>query len=268
MSYLYFLILGAFQGLTEFLPVSSSGHLALLQSFYEHAEKKSLLIEITAHLGSLFAIAWYYRKKLLNVLSVRTPGDIDINKGATLLISILPAGLIGLFLKDQITSLFSNIRVVGFSFLFTSVILALGALQRYKIKSKSLKTYDWPTWWQALIIGFAQASALLPGVSRSGTTISTGVFLKVTPKASAYFSFLSVAPLITAASLLSFYEVYQKPVLAQNISSGELATLLISSFFFGWLGLSLVIRFLEGDKFHYFAFYLVPLAFYLLLWGT
>lgn len=269
MAYLYQILLGAFQGLTEFLPVSSSGHLAVLQDFFSNTTKESLLIEIAAHFGSLLAIFFYYRADILNSIHLflknNKTSDFEFTKLTTLFISTLPAGFAGLFLKDSLAPLFSNMNVVACCFLFTSAMLLMGAKLS---KSHSDSGADWPNHKQALLIGFAQALALLPGVSRSGSTISTGVAVGIKPKVAAFFSFCSVAPLIGAATLLTAYEFFTSAQIANTLSPSELLTLLTSSFIFGWLGLSLVIKFLESDKFHYFAFYLVPLAFGLLIWGN
>ncbi|MGH1469506.1 MAG: undecaprenyl-diphosphate phosphatase [Bdellovibrionales bacterium] len=265
-SFLYF-ILGLIQGLTEFLPVSSSGHLAIIQTFFSGVQKESLLIEITAHLGSLFAIVVYYRSELLKQL--KGAGELSINRLyplVILFISTLPAGLAGLFLKDNITHLFSNTKVIAAGFLFTSFALIFTYL--FSKKSTSKELLDWPTPGGALFIGFAQALALLPGISRSGSTIAAGVLMGLKPKQSAFFSFCSVAPLISAAALLSVYKLISHAErLTQSENPLNLSVLLISSFFFGWLGLSLVVRFLEKNKLHYFALYLVPLASLLLIWG-
>ena len=262
MAYLYQILLGAFQGLTEFLPVSSSGHLAVLQNFFSSQTKENLLIEITAHFGSLLAIFFYYRHSILESISSflnqnKKESRTEFNKLSTLFVSTLPAGFAGLFLKDSIAPLFSNMNVVSFCFLLTSATLLLGARLSKCYKDSG---GDWPNHKQALIIGLSQALALLPGVSRSGSTISTGVALGIKAKTAAFFSFCSVTPLIGAATLLTTYELLTNLETSNALSMGELSTLLISSFAFGWLGLSLVIKFLESDKFHYFAFYLVPLA--------
>ncbi len=265
-NFLYF-ILGLIQGLTEFLPVSSSGHLAIIQSFFSNVEKESLLIEITAHAGSLFAIVVYYRNELLKQL--KSTNELSIERLYPLFIlfiSTLPAGLAGLFLKDSITHLFSNTRIIAIGFLFTSFTLVFTYFFSKRKTSNTL--LDWPTPLGALFIGFAQAMALLPGVSRSGSTIAAGVLVGLKPKQSAFFSFCSVAPLISAAALLSIYKLISHAErLTQSENPLNLGVLLVSSFFFGWLGLSLVVRFLEKNKLHYFALYLVPLASLLLIWG-
>lgn len=270
MIYLFQLLLGAFQGLTEFLPVSSSGHLAVLQNFFSDQSKESLLVEITAHFGSLLAIFAYYRKFITSAVSElfrKTPGsdDFRLSKLTTLFVSTLPAGLAGLFLKDSIAPLFSNMNLVAVCFLVTSLVLIIGA----KLSNQHSQTStDWPNHKQALLIGFAQALALLPGISRSGSTISTGVALGIKPKSAAFFSFCSVVPLIGAATCLAIFELMTNLEASKALLFGELLTLLISSFVFGWIGLTLVIKFLESNKFHYFAFYLIPLACSLLVWGN
>lgn len=267
MSEFFYFLLGLIQGLTEFLPVSSSGHLAVAQLFLSDIQKESLLIEITAHFGSLLAIIFYYKKTFIGHL--KTSHEISWNKIYPLFIlflSTLPAGLIGLFLKDQITILFSDIKFIAYGFLFTSFALVLTFFLSKNKKTKDQK--DWPSPVGAILIGLAQAIALLPGVSRSGSTIAAGILVGLKPKQSAFFSFCSVAPLIFAAALLSIYKfISHAERLTQAENPLNLGVLLISSLFFSWLGLSLVIRFLERNRLHYFAAYLIPLAGLLLIWG-
>jgi undecaprenyl-diphosphatase len=269
MAYLYQILLGAFQGLTEFLPVSSSGHLALIQNFFNQQTKEGLLIEIMAHFGSLLAIFFYYRKSissaLIGFLKSRHSENFNLYWITTLFVSTLPAGLAGLLLKDFIAPLFSNMNIVSLCFLTTSAVLLVGAKLS---KQYDHQGADWPNHKQALIIGFSQAFALLPGISRSGATISTGIALGIKPKVAAFFSFCSVAPLIGAATFLAIFDLFSNTKSTNAFSVGELAALLLSSFFFGWIGLNLVIKFLESDKFHYFAFYLIPLACVTLFWGN
>jgi len=267
MSHFFYFILGLIQGLTEFLPVSSSGHLALAQHFFSQASKESLLIEITAHLGSLFAIGFYYKNAFIN--QIKSAGSIKKESFSNLFIlfiSTLPAGFVGLFLKDHITNLFSDVSVIAYGFIFTSFALIL----TYWLSNRPgfSNEREWPTPLGALFIGVAQAVALLPGVSRSGSTIAAGIMTGLKPKQAAFFSFCSVAPLILAISLLSIYKVITHAErLTQSENPLNLGVLLVSSFFFGWLGLSLVVRFLEKNKLHYFAFYLIPLSLLILIWG-
>jgi len=251
----FYFILGFIQGLTEFLPVSSSGHLALAQQIYSDFTKESLLIEITAHFGSLLAIGFYYRDNFFKALQDASPTQ-DFNKLFILFLSTLPAGIAGLL----------------YGFLFTSFVLILTYLlsKAKKQKERGSESHEhWPSAGGALFIGFAQALALLPGISRSGSTIAAGVLTGLKPKDSAFFSFCSVAPLILAATALSGYKLLSH---AERLTHSEnplnLGVLLVSSFFFGWLGLRLVVRFLEKDRFHLFAAYLTPLAFYLLYKGA
>lgn len=262
----FYFILGLLQGLTEFLPVSSSGHLALAQSLFSGFKKESLFIEITAHFGSLLAIGFYYRKSFYK-LEVASDLKSNIRPLFILFVSILPTAFIGLVFQDQITSLFSDLYIIAYGFLFTSaaLLLTFWLTKSEKIESKNR---DWPTLFGAVFIGFAQALALLPGVSRSGSTIAAGVIAGLKPKQAAFFSFCSVAPLILAATALSIYRVAaHAEILTQTENPLNLGVLLVSSFFFGWIGLRLVIKFLEKDKFHYFAAYLIPLALFLFIRG-
>jgi undecaprenyl-diphosphatase len=266
---LFYFFLGLIQGLTEFLPVSSSGHLALAQIFFSEIQKESLLIEITAHFGSLLAIGFYYRNeffKSLQSIELGSQHKEQIGALFSLFLSTLPAGFIGLFFKDAITAVFLSPKIIALGFVFTSAALVFSYY--YSIKLETSNQRDWPTPLQALFIGAAQALALMPGVSRSGSTIAAGLIAGLKPKQSALFSFCSVAPLILAASLLSVYKVTSHAErLTQSENPLNLSVLLISSFFFGWLGLSLVVKFLERNRLHYFAAYLLPLALFLTLRG-
>lgn len=268
MSEVYYFLLGLIQGLTEFLPVSSSGHLAVTQYFFDMAKKESLLIEIVAHLGSLFSIAFYYRKAFIKTAlsQIEAPAQEGaLYKIFVLFISTLPAGLAGLFFKDQITHFFSNMNFIAFGFLFTSFSLILSHF--ITKKQKPAQDQNWPSIGQALFIGTAQAFALFPGVSRSGSTIAAGLISGLKPKLAAYFSFCSVAPLILAATGLSILKVINGSEALASDAPFHLAILLLSSFFFGWLGLTLVVKFLERNKLHFFAFYLIPLSLFLLTRG-
>lgn len=267
MEHILFILLGLIQGLTEFLPVSSSGHLALAQKIFQMAAKESLTIEIMAHLGSLLAIFIYYKNEALDYLQSNRKNYLKSFPAlASLFVSTLPAGFAGLFLKDEITTLFNDTKSIALAFLFTS--FALGLIYFMTTYKKSFLNKDWPSLPAAFFIGCAQALALLPGVSRSGTTISAGILTGLKPERAAFFSFCSVSPLILAAASLSFLKLLtQSERLSQSESPLNLALLLISSFLFGWLGLSLVVKFLKQGRFHWFAAYLIPLALGLLIWG-
>ncbi len=262
MPIFFFIILGLIQGLTEFLPVSSSGHLALAQHFFDFGAKHDLVVEIVAHFGSLASIVFFYRKSFLSL----RPDQLSLKKQKEmvlpLVVSVLPAGFLGFFFQEHFVVFFSDMRVVACGFLITSgLLLSLKYLETRKIERLKL---DWPNPTKAFLIGLSQAFALFPGVSRSGSTIVTGMWLGLKPKQAAFFSFCSVIPLIGGASLNLLIKMFANSS-KLSVSLPSMAILLFSSFFFGWIGLIIVDRFLEKDRFFYFSFYLMPLSVFLFL---
>lgn len=259
MPILILLILGLIQGLTEFLPVSSSGHLAVAQYLFGLEGKDDVVVEILAHFGSLASILFFYRK---DFLSFKNTGLVSHKeKALPLIISVIPAGILGFLFHDYVVNLFSNMNFVATGFLITSfLLLSLKYLEtKVSLDKNESELMNWPTPFKALLIGFAQAFALFPGISRSGSTIVAGVWLGLKPKQAAFFSFCSVIPLIGGATLNVVIKMFAN-FEAVTISIPGMIVLLLSSFFFGWIGLLIVDKFLEKDKFFYFSFYLIPLS--------
>ncbi len=261
--------MGMAQGLTEFLPVSSSGHLALLGAFFQ-LNSSSLVFEVGVHLGTLFSIFTVYRKIIgswfMEVMShLRT---LKLNDGAYLfylvIIASLPAGVIGILLKDFIIGTFSNLLIVGGSFLFTGCVLfAAEKSQKGKeigaemkgfgelsdVRSINLK--------QAFLIGWAQALAILPGVSRSGSTISMALFLGVPRKTSALFSFLMSIPVILGAGILQIKDIGDLPA----ADFKYLVFSFIISYIFGLVGLLGILYFVKKAQLDRFSWYLWAIGF-------
>ncbi|MFQ6609848.1 MAG: undecaprenyl-diphosphatase UppP [Fidelibacterota bacterium] len=193
------IILGFLQGLTEFLPISSSGHLVLGKSML-HIYTPGAVLEILLHFGTLLAILIYYFKDLMFLAKgvfVKDRRKSSIDYILAVVVSTLPAVIIGLSFNDFIEASFSNVTFVGVNLIFTGIILYLtryrqnGQIQKIPLKA-------------ALIIGFAQALAILPGVSRSGMTISAALFLGINSKEAAKFSFIMAIPVLFGAGLLHF----------------------------------------------------------------
>jgi undecaprenyl-diphosphatase len=191
-------ILGAVQGLTEFLPVSSSGHLVLLQKIFGVSEA-SLFFDTMVHIGTLAAVAavlwreiWAILKKIIQPLT------------AYLVIGTIPAGLFALAFKKIIESAFDSGRFLGFSFLLTAVLLTVAELfsRRARVNRNELKKPGEMNWKDALVTGILQAIAIIPGVSRSGATLSGAIFRKLDRDFAARFSFLLSIPAILGALAL------------------------------------------------------------------
>lgn len=233
MSLLSSLILGIIQGLTEFLPVSSSGHLNLAQHFLGFAP--SLSLDVFLNTATLLSVLIYFRGQLKYFLD-----NIKY-----IFIATLPATIIGILFKDQISLIFSSPKLLPLFFLITSIFL----LATRRQPKKSLLNYR-----PALIIGLAQAFALLPGVSRSGATISMALLLGIAPLEAFKFSFCLFIPASIGALLLDL----------ETISSLSLTPVLILSFFVsflvGLLALLLLRKVIVQKSFWYFGIYTLTLS--------
>lgn len=248
MSIIESLILGVIQGLTEFLPVSSSGHLELAKALLgsEALPKESLVVTVILHfataLSTLFLFRQDVREIILKTLS-RDPSSTTFT--ISIILSMLPAAAIGFFFEDLIDSFFSgNITLVGLMLVVTALLLLVA--DRSKRSQKSLNYKD------AIIIGIAQAIAILPGVSRSGATISTSVILGLDKSEAARFSFLMVVPLI--------FGKITKDLLSGSIFSTDIQALplfigFISAFISGVIACKWMIALVKKSKLTYFAFY-------------
>ena len=257
-------ILAIIQGLTEFLPVSSSGHLVLGEALLgSHSFGNSIAFELVVHLGTFLAVLVVFWQDILHLgkvffVLILKPGswsteyrnNNDFRTCILMLIAMLPAGVVGLLLRDQISELFSQPFMVSLALLFTGSILI-----STKYFKKSDKQIDVK---KALLIGFAQALALVPGISRSGSTISMALGLGVKQEQAARFSFIMVLPLIIAATFLEFLDLAKV-----GISSDEVVILLIGlviSFVVGIFSLRWLLELLKRGKFHYFAWYCFTIA--------
>lgn len=228
------LFLGLLQGLTEFLPISSSGHLVLGQKFFNL--QPPIFFDILIHFGTLFAIIFYFFKDFNKLKSKKFL--------SLLIVGTLPAGIIGLFLREKLEIIFDSYSIVGFSFLITALLLF-----STKFISRQNKTIGKISWREAFFIGCFQALALLPGVSRSGATIVAGLFLGLKRQEAFSFSFFLAIPAIVGALLL---ETLKRGV-EGNLTIGLMGMLM--AFFSGFLALKILQRILTKGKLFYFGFY-------------
>lgn len=264
MSWIDAVILAIVQGLTEFLPVSSSGHLVLGEALLgAEAFGNSIAFELVVHLGTFLAVLAVFWKDIVHLVSVFFPrlikprvwgaeysNNSDFKLTVLMLLAMLPAGIIGLLLRDHISELFSQPFMVSIALLLTGSMLL--ATRFFKKSTNPIGVT------QAILIGFAQALALIPGISRSGSTISMGLALGIKQEEVARFSFIMVLPLIVAATVLEFIDLIQV-----GISQGEMISLflgLIVSFIVGYLSLKWLLSLLRQGRFHYFAWYCYSIA--------
>jgi undecaprenyl-diphosphatase len=256
------LFLGALQGLTEFLPISSSGHLTLAQALIGLGEP-DIFFDVVLHVGTLLAVLTYYRRDLLHIaadlVAPRIPGtgffasdNWSGRPGRYLALMIvagsIPTAVIGLAFKDFFESAFSSLFMVGAMLLVTALLL-VGTLYTRKHADKPLSL------WKALVIGTTQALAILPGLSRSGTTIATAFYLKIKPAEAARYSFLLSVPAIGGALLLKLKDMSLK-----HLDLGLLAIGFVTSAVVGYLALWLLIKLVTRGQLHWFALWCVFVA--------
>lgn len=249
MSVLEALILGIVQGLTEFLPVSSSGHLELFKALLgsNMVAKESLLFTVVVHFATALSTVFVYRKDLLDIFKglFAFKANEQTMFSFKIVLSMIPAAIVGVLFNDEIEQFFEgNIAFVGAMLLLTAVLLLVA--DRAKNTDKKVGFFE------ALIVGIAQAIAILPGISRSGATISTSVLLGIDKEKAARFSFLMVVPLIlgkVAKDLLD--DGFQN----LNIETLPLVIGFISAFVTGVIACTWMIQLVKRSKLSYFAIY-------------
>ncbi len=252
MFYLFSLVLfGVLQGLTEFLPVSSSGHLAMFAYFSESIQE-DLSLNIAVHVGTLLTIIIYYRRDILNLLGGFVGGDkTSLQMVALILVASVPTGVIGILMKKNMDWVLTHPMVAASCLLVSALILMLSDRARpTDVKSEGFGI----TYWKAFIIGIVQGFAVLPGISRSGSTIVMGLFLGMTPQNGARFSFLISVPAIAGAGLLEFLSADE----AMDFQSLGLGALI--SFVTGLIAIHWMVKITLQRRLRVFAFYLVPAA--------
>ena len=251
MSWLEALVLGIVQGLTEYLPVSSSGHLAIGSALFGIEGEENLAFTIVVHVASVFStlvilwkeIEWIFRGLFKFQMNSETRYAINI------LISMIPIGIVGVFFKDTVESIFgSGLLIVGCMLLVTAALLAFSYYAKPRQK-ESISMKD------AFIIGLSQACAVLPGLSRSGTTIATGLLLGNNKAKLAQFSFLMVIPPILGEALLDVLKLVKGEDIAGDIPTLSLVVGFVAAFLSGCLACKWMINIVKKGKLIYFAIY-------------
>lgn len=248
MNWLEALILGLVQGLTEFLPVSSSGHLEIGKAILQIEAKENLTFSIVVHGATVLSILVVFYRDLRDLLarSLRFEYNESSSYLLKLLLSIIPVGIVGVLLKDQVESLFTgNLVFTGSMLLVTAVLLVITNF----VPSGKLKI----GYLDALIIGIAQALAVLPGISRSGATISTALFLGNKRDEAARFSFLMVILPILAANLLDLLNMETSG--PGSIGWGPLMVGFAAAFISGLIACKWMLSIVRKGKLLYFGIY-------------
>jgi undecaprenyl-diphosphatase len=257
MTYWQGIVLGVVQGLTEFLPISSSGHLVVAEAAVG-LTMPGVLVEVALHVATLLAVVIVYRDRLLRLAGGAVRGKRDAWRYIGLLVlGSVPAGIVGVLFAGFFESLFDALAVVGVDFLITGAIL-------WSTRSVIAKAQaDTPSGPGALAIGVGQALAIFPGISRSGTTVAAGLWLGVDPVKAAEYSFLLAIPAIGGAAIL------QLPHLEADIAmvgAGPLAVSFIASLVSGIIAIRLLVALLQRRAFHRFAPYCWAVGLVTLAW--
>lgn len=248
MTLIQGLLLGALQGLTEFLPVSSSGHLALAQQLMPGFEQPGLLFDVVLHLGTLVAVILYFRQDLKQLLSSPFRRDIqsvqDRRYLRLLIVGSIPTALIGLTLKDTVEQLYHLPLIVAGLLVVTGLLLFVA--ERFRSSGRKRLTLA-----DSLITGLAQGVAVLPGISRSGATIAVLLLRGVDGQTAARFSFLLALPAVGGAALVSLKDVGQLP-------QGEIGIYLASagvSCLVGLICIHALLGIIRHKRLYYFSLY-------------
>ena len=267
---LKFILLAVIQGISEVLPISSSGHLQIVQEMLG-MDTSSLTVSIFLHLGSLVAMIVFYRKLVFSIIGnsikyvFKSNERNDTNKNYLkllfmIVIACIPAGLIGLLFKNKIESIFANTIFIGINLIITGCLLFL---QKY-IKGK--KTLDRMNWLDAIIIGLFQTIGILPGISRSGITTIGGKVSKLQDEDAINFAFLLFIPVTLGTGLLEVVDIIKGDLV---LSSNDILLYIVGIIISGlvtYIALSLLLKIIKKGKLHYFAYYCFAVGLAVIIW--
>lgn len=254
MDWLQALVLGLIQGLTEFLPVSSSGHLAIGKELLGVEVADDLMFEVTVHAATVLATIVVFRKQLWKYICglLKFKYNDETDYVLKICVSMIPVFVVGVFFKDYVEALFSSIAVVGFALLVTSALLFVSDRTDRYVDRTLPEPRGGLSFKQAFIIGLGQALAVVPGLSRSGTTISTGLICGVRREVVAQFSFLMViVPILGEA----FLDLVGGDMAGSAVGALPLAVGFVSAFLSGLFACKVMINLVKRAKLKWFALY-------------
>ncbi len=264
MTILEALLLGLVQGITEFLPVSSTAHLRVVPALLGWGDPGAA-VSAVIQLGTLLAVLIYFRKDILRMLKAFFSGlasgkpfeTVDSRMAWWVGLGTIPVVIAGLLLKHSIETSFRSLYIVSASLFLLAILLLIAekisALRRPMEEMK---------WWESLIVGVAQACALIPGSSRSGTTMTASMFLGYTREAAARFSFLLSIPAVTASGLFELYEIRHE--LAGSMSFTMIIATVVAAVT-GYMAIGFLLRYLRTNSTYVFIWYRIALALMILI---
>lgn len=265
MNLIHAIILGVIQGLTEFLPISSTAHLIIIP-WLLHWDTPGLMFDTSVHLGTLIAVLIYFKKDIWELIrgffttftKKRDYKNQYQRLSWLIFIGIIPAGICGVLFEDKVETVLRSPYVIVFTLITLAIILFIA--DRFGKKSREIEKLNL---YDSLIIGFCQAIALIPGVSRSGITMTAGLFVNLSRTASARFSFLLGAPIIAAGGIFELKDILKLTLTPDMIYYFILGFL--SSGISGYLCIKFLLRYLQNNSFNIFIFYRILLGIFILI---
>lgn len=265
MSWLQVIVLSVVQGLTEFLPVSSSGHLRIVSQLFWHEDAGASFTAVV-QLGTEIAVLVYFAKEIWQILTAWFKGlankdarGFHYRMGWMVIIGTIPVVVLGVIGKDFIRQAARNLWITATVLVLFSLVFILA--ERMGSKRRG---YEQLTMRDAIIMGFAQCLALIPGVSRSGGTISAGLFLGLEREVAAKFSFLLAIPAVFGAGLMSLPDAFA-PEAGQAASAGQLIVGTAIAFVLGYASIAWLLKFVANNSFAWFAAYRIPVGLIVML---
>jgi len=258
INYLNAIIFGIVQGITEFVPISSSGHLEILHHFIKLPIENDLAFDVVLHFATFLAVVWFFRKDICRLLqswlkSFAGQADQFSRLSWLIILATVPAGLAGFYFDDFIESTLHSTEIVITMLIIVGILFII--IEKVSQKTQELKNLNWS---KALLIGLAQALALIPGTSRSGITIIAGLAVGLKRQLAVRFSFLLSVPIILAASIKKVPQV-----VGTNLAIDELIILIIAfitSFVSGFFAIKFLLNFTREHSLNIFAYYRFILA--------
>jgi len=248
------IILGLVQGISEFLPISSSGHLVLFGQLLDVTSPGNTL-EAMLHVGTLFSVIFCFREKILMLFSdffglfksnYKSHFKTKNNFVLLIIVASIPAVITGLLLDSFFASLFDSVLFVGLFLIITGIILFIST--KVEIGKKEMSDLNYK---DALFIGLFQSIAVIPGISRAGMSITAGLFKKYSRKTAAEWSFIMSLPVIAGAAILKIPDAIN----STNLDIPFLMSGVLSSFIFGILAINILLKVIQSDKWKFFSYY-------------
>lgn len=264
MSWIEAIILGLIQGLTEFIPISSSAHLRIAGEFLPRAEDPGAAFTAITQIGTELAVLIFFWRDIVNIISKwfqalarKVPqSDPDVRMGWLIIVGSIPIGVLGLLLEDWIDTSFRSLWIVATMLIVFGVLLAVA-----DTLGRQVKPLEKLTWRDGILYGFAQALALMPGVSRSGGTITMGLALGYTRQAATRYAFLLAVPAVFASGFYKLFGALTDPAEAQGaFGLGETFVATVVSFVVGYAVIAWLMRFISQNSYKPFVWYRIGLG--------